>query len=71
MNNINNSPLCDIDPTHGYMQLTPCYKTLDPPEILCYGWFCQRPGCDGFGGTVEKSQVSTDDKKGENVQLRI
>jgi hypothetical protein len=23
-------------------------------EIVQYGWFCQAPGCDGYGGPVKE-----------------
>jgi hypothetical protein len=46
------------------MQLDPMYQSLEPPIILYYGWFCQVPDCDGYGGIVEKRDVKTDEEKG-------
>ena len=49
------NPICDIDPNHGEMKPEPMYGVGG--EILQYGWFCQVPDCDGYGGPVVKAKV--------------
>lgn len=43
---------CDVNAEHGEMQIEPMYGLNG--VIDQYGWFCQHPGCDGYGGPVER-----------------
>lgn len=54
---MNTLPLCDMDPTHGPMQQENIH-TLNGETDTRFGlyWFCQTPGCDGYGGPVEKAR---------------
>lgn len=49
---MNISPLCDIHPEHGSMQIEPMYGS-DGITIVQYGWFCHVKECDGYGGPVK------------------
>ena len=55
---------CDINPEHGEMKIEPMYgKDM---EIRQYGWFCQAPDCDGYGGLANvkpaRKVAEADDK---------
>jgi hypothetical protein len=47
---------CDINPDHGEMREEPMYGK--DHEILQYGYFCQVPGCDGYGGPVPTKKIA-------------
>jgi hypothetical protein len=59
-------PICDINPEHGPMQEEPMYGVGG--AIVQYGWFCQVPDCDGYGGPVKHKPVK---KKAEPQQQMI
>jgi hypothetical protein len=44
------NPICNENPEHGAMKEEPMYGLNN--VIMQYGWFCQTPGCDGYGGPV-------------------
>lgn len=64
-------PLCDMDPTHGPMQADPIHK-LNGEIDTRFGlyWFCQVPGCDGYGGEVEKAPRKAP-PPAETLQLQL
>ena len=60
-----NPPLCNLDPSHGPMQIEPMYGDQALTIILQHGWFCQVKGCEGYGGPAKqiKATHKTDEVK--------
>lgn len=68
-----NAPTCDINSDHGPMQAEPIHH-LDGSIANEYGmfWFCQVPGCDGYGGPVKMKadlRRMNDEVKGDQLSL--